>query len=345
MVVNHKPENQVLDRQAALEQFLKGATQEIIENKYPINKEEAKRIAFTKNEDLLLLFHYATKIRRCYRGDRVTSCSIVNAKSGRCSENCAFCSQSAHFQTHIPEYPLMGKEEIRQAAHQAKVDGAREFGVVISGKGIRNQGELEQIGEIIRDIQNDIGIEVHPSVGVLSKEQAAYLARCGAKMIHHNLETAERFFPYICSTHSFAERLDTLKNLKNAGVKICSGGIFGMGESWEDRIDMALHLREVDVDTIPMNFLHPVSGTPLGERQPMPPMEILKTIALYRFLLPDKEIKICGGRVSNLRDLQGMIFFAGASSLMVGNYLTTAGREPAQDWQMLKDLGMEVIRE
>ncbi|RJP30195.1 MAG: biotin synthase BioB [Candidatus Omnitrophota bacterium] len=313
----------------------------IIHNQYRINRDEAIRIGTIVRDDALLLFHHAAGLRKHFRGDTINLCSIVNAKSGACSENCSFCAQSAHFKTTSPVYPLMTPDAVVEAARVAHRDGAESFGIVISGLGIKNQKELEAIGEIAKRIREEVDIEVHASLGCITREHAEYLRECGVTQLHHNLETSERYFANICTTHTFADRLQTLRNIKDSGLKLCAGGIFGMGETLEDRIDMAMMLREFEPETIPMNFLSPIPGTPLEQVRPMPPLEILMTIALYRFILPHQEIKICGGREKNLRDLQSMIFFAGADSMMIGNYLTTAGREPELDRQMMRDLDLQ----
>ncbi len=320
--------------------YLENLTTQIIQHNYQINKQKALEIATIPKDDALLLFHYAAKIRKHFRGEKISLCSIVNAKSGACSEDCSFCSQSAHFKTESPVYPLMEPEAVVEAARVAHRDGAESFGIVISGLGIKNRKELESIGELVKHILAEVDIEVHGSLGCVTKEQAEYLRDCGMTQIHHNLETSERHFSNICTTHTFQDRLETLRNIKDSGLKLCAGGIFGMGETVEDRIDMAFTLRDANPETIPMNFLYPIPGTPLDNLKPMPPIEILMTIALYRFILPQQEIKICGGREKNLRDMQSMIFFAGADSMMIGNYLTTAGREPELDWQMMRDLEM-----
>jgi biotin synthase len=265
----------------------------------------------------------------------------VNAKSGACSEDCGFCSQSVHFKTKAPAYALIEPSEVVKAARQALEDGAQAFSVVISGKGIKNDQELNAIGEIVKTVRREVGIDVHASVGIVTKEQIEYLKACGVTMLHHNLETSERYFPSICTTHSYRERIQTIQTARECGMRLCAGGIFGLGEDLRDRIDMAFELRKLGVSVIPMNFLCAIEGTPLAGQSPLPPMEILSIISLYRFILPDKEIKICGGRDANLRDLQSMIFLAGADSMMIGNYLTTAGREPERDWQMMRDLHLQ----
>lgn len=324
----------------SLIQFLETIASQIIDDGYSLSKEEAERIGRIDARDALLLFHYAKRIREHFRGDTVSLCSIVNAKSGACPEDCAFCSQSARAKTGAPVYPLVEPEEAVKTARQAAADGAKALGVVVSGKGIRNEKELADIGEIVKTIRRDVNIGVHASVGIVNRRQVEYLRDCGVTMLHHNLETSERFFPAICSTHSYRERVETLRIARECGLKLCSGGIFGLGETLADRIEMAFALRDLDVDAVPMNFLCAIAGTPLEKQTPLSPIGILMIVALYRFILPRKELKICGGRETNLRDLQGMIFFAGTDGMMIGNYLTTAGREPMLDWQLMRDVNL-----
>ncbi|MBI1388674.1 MAG: biotin synthase BioB [bacterium] len=320
--------------------FLQDLRDRIINEGYRINRIEAERIAHVPEQESMLLFHYAQQLRKHFRGDVVGLCAIVNAKSGACSEDCAFCAQSAHFETGSPVYALISPEEAVERAKVAKNDGAKAFGIVISGLGIKRDGELKRIGEIVKRIRREVDIEVHGSFGVLDREKVEYLRHCGVSMIHHNLETSERHFANICTTHTYQDRVETIRAAASCGMPVCGGGIFGMGETLEDRVDMAFELRGLGVSVTPMNFLHAIDGTPLEKQTPMTPIECLMTVALFRFIMPDKEIKVCGGRESNLRDLQSMIFFAGADSMMIGNYLTTAGREPELDYQMMRDLGL-----
>lgn len=324
-----------------LNTFLSRITNRILDTGEGVTREEAARIASIKLEDAMQLFHYAGKLRKHFRSDVISMCSIVNAKSGNCSEDCGFCAQSAHFKTQAPTYEMMSPEEVVAVAKQAKADGAESFGIVISGYGIKKEKEKLAVGEMVKAIKREVDIEVHGSFGILEQDVVDYLVECGVTQINHNLETSERMYPEICTTHTFENRIDTLKNIRNSGIKLCSGGIFGMGETPADRIDMAFTLRELDVETAPLNFLHRIDGTPLKNAETLEPMECLMIISLYRFILPKVELKVCGGRETNLRDLQSMIFFAGADSMMVGNYLTTAGREPEADWQMMKDLGLK----
>lgn len=310
-----------------------------------LTRDDALQLLQTDRDTMLLLFHFADRIRRRYRGDSARMCGIVNAKSGACSEDCAFCSQSAHFHgTGAPVYPLMDSETIKQAAIQAGNDGAVEFGIVISGWGVTREKELKDIGNALEAIGSLGTVSPHASLGIMSEDRLHYLKQRGLTCLNHNLETSPNYFSKICSTHTIEDRISTIQAAKRVGIKVCSGGIFGMGESLEDRVDLALKLRELDVDVVPMNFLHPIPGTPLARIEPMKPFEILKTIAVFRFLLPKKEIKLAGGRELNLRDLQSMIFFAGADSMLVGNYLTTTGRNSEIDRQMVKDLEMSCVQ-
>jgi len=333
--MNQKKENQ------SISIFLEVISNNIINHGYRIDRSEAKRIGAIDQKEALLLFYHANRIREHYKQNSVSLCSIVNAKSGACSEDCAFCSQSSRYKTEAPIYSMMDIDEMLKVAQQAKQDGAKSFSLVTSGADVKNETELKRIGEAAITIREKTGLDVHTSIGLLTIEQLRYLRQCGVTTIHHNLETSERFFPSICTTHTFQERMKTIKTSQQAGMKICSGGIFGLGETIDDRIDLALTLRELDVNGIPMNFLYPVPGTPMEHQLPMPPMEILMTISLFRFILPNKAIRICGGRESNLHDLQCMIFFAGASGMMIGNYLTTAGREPELDWRLMRDQNLK----
>ncbi|HOJ62064.1 MAG TPA: biotin synthase BioB [bacterium] len=339
-VLNHD----IQDPALPLPVFLDDLTRRILEEGHETTRGEAARLAAIDKRDAMLLFHYAKRLRERFRGDTVSLCSIVNAKSGACPEDCSFCAQSAHFQTAAPVYGLMKPGEVLQTARLAERDGAESFGVVISGRGIKNDKELQALGEIVKTLKREVNLDIHASVGICTREQLQYLRECGVTMINHNLETSERFYPSICTTHTFQDRVETIRTARACGLNLCVGGIFGMGETWDDRIDMAFTLRELDVDTVPLNFLHRIQGTPLETREPLAPLTILSIIALFRFILPRKEIKICGGRESNLRDLQSLIFLAGADSMMIGNYLTTAGREPELDWKMMDDLELTWTR-
>ena len=303
-----------------------------------LSKEEAKKAL---EQDLYSLLYAAYKVRKMNFGNKVHFCSIVNAKSGRCSEDCKFCSQSAHHGTDIEEYELIDSKKILDAAIEAERNGAKRFGIVTSGVSIKGNNEWENLCESIGLLRSKTSLEIDASLGCLNIEQAKRLKDAGLCKYHHNLETSSGYFSNICSTHSYEERLNTLRAVKTAGLKLCSGGLFGLGESWDDRIDLAFELKEIDPDTIPLNFLVSIPGTPMENTPALIPRDILRTIALYRLIFPDKEISVCGGREKNLRDLQSWIFYAGATGGMIGNYLTTKGCNPKDDLQMLYDLGLE----
>lgn len=307
-----------------------------------LSADEALQLSRAEGADLYLLFAEASRIREHYKQSAVSLCSIINAKSGRCPENCAFCAQSAFHKTEAQVYPLVDEEQIVNCAKGAEKNGARCYGIITSGTGIKPGEELEKICRALRRIKAETTIEPSCSLGILDTETALLLKEAGMVTYHHNLETSRSFFPNICTTHDYELDVETVRAVKRAGVRVCCGGIFGLGENFSHRVEMAETLRELDVDTVPINFLNPVEGTRLADARFLTPMECLKIIALYRFMLPAKSLAVCGGREKNLRELQSWIFLAGASGVMTGNYLTTPGRDPKQDHQMLADLEMTV---
>ena len=294
-------------------------------------------------DDTLLpsLFSGAAQLRDHQHGRRIKLCAIVNAKSGRCPEDCSFCAQSAHHQAQIETYPLMDPHEILARAEEAVAMGAKRFSIVTSGKALTEQ-EFVQVTHAIRLMQERTRLTLCASVGMLTPERAHALREAGLNRYHHNLETAASFFPQVCTTHRYEEDLDTLRAAHEVRLEVCSGGIFGLGESSVQRLELAYTLKEMAVDSVPLNFLNPIPGTPLARAQTLTPLEILKFVALFRFILPDKDIRICGGRELGLRDLHPLVFWAGANGIMIGNYLTTRGRDYQADLQMIRDLGMEV---
>jgi len=306
-----------------------------------LSLEQALQLDAVSTENFDDLLYWANRIRQKYFGNKIKICSIVPGRLGGCDQDCAFCAQSVRYNTHIDKKPaVLSDDQILQAAQQAKANNVPNFGIVYSGKTITEK-ELQRLENIIRTIKNDIGLEVCASLGIITAEQARRLASAGLTRYNHNLETSRNYFSSIVTTHTFQSRIDTIKAAKDAGLGICAGGIFGLGESARDRIDMAFELRSLGVDTVPMNFLHPIPGTPLAEMPALKPRQILRIIALYRFILPKVNLKVAGGRVLNLRDLQSWIFYAGATSILSGNYLTTAGRAVEEDLQMLSDLNLE----
>jgi biotin synthase len=293
-------------------------------------------------EDISELLSWSNRIREHFKGNKIHLCSIVNVKAGGCSENCKFCSQSAAYQTESPRYGLVDEQPISQAANEAKENGVTALGLVAAWRGLEEGPVLDEICERLEELKRSGKTRPDASLGIIREQKVAdRLKEAGLECYNHNLESSERFFPKVCTTHSYEERVQTIKHLKQAGIKICSGGILGMGETRQDRCDLAFSLRKLGAHIVPINILNPIEGTPFAKNEPLSPMEILKSIACFRFILPRQEIMIAGGRTVNLRELQSMIFMAGASALMVGNYLTTLNQPVEKDLQMLKDLGLD----
>ena len=292
------------------------------------------------NDDYLpWLMAGADRLRKTFRGNQVEVCAISNVRSGNCSENCSFCSQSGHHKTNAPVYNYISSDELAQQAQRARQWGASDFGVVSKGWGVRSDKERKQLKEYFQTLQQQSDIGRCASLGVLDSGSARELKAMGMENYHHNLECAESFFDQVCSTHTYQENIDTIRAAIDAGLRVCSGGILGMGESLDQRIELADTLRKLNVESVPLNFLNPQAGTPFGNRSPMPPQEILKCIAVFRYMLPRAEIRIAGGR-QFLGDMQSMIFMAGASGVMIGDYLTTKGRKVEDDLKMLADLNL-----
>ncbi len=269
---------------------------------------------------------------------RVQFCAIVNAKSGTCSEDCAFCAQSAHYQTNSPEYPLLDEERVLDAALRMKRAGARRFSIVTSGKGLGAE-DLSRVAHMVKAIR-DLDLIPDASLGVLDLDQLIALRQAGLAGYHHNLETARSFFLQVCTTHDYEEDVAVVQAAREAGLYVCSGGIFGLGESWEQRLELALTLRSLSVDSVPINFLAPIPGTPCADRPPLSPEEALKIVALYRFILPRAHIRICGGRERVFGPRKAELLESGASGIMVGDYLTTKGSSLESDQEDLRVLGL-----
>ncbi len=308
-----------------------------------IDRDEARSLAGDP-VDIYDLMHAANTIRRKFFANMITFCSIINAKSGLCPNDCAFCSQSSHYSTGIEATDIVEPEQALTASREAAQNGAAHFGLVTSGMRLK-EDDISRIIEMVEMISSEDKIRPCASLGELDEKQARTLYDAGLRKYHHNLETSREFYPRICSTYDYENKLRTLRIAKETGFEICCGGIFGLGETWEDRIDMAMTIRDLDAASVPINFLRPVKGTPLGGRRTLGPLEALRIIAIYRFIFPDKTIKVCGGREHVLRDLQSFMFYAGANGAMLGNYLTTPGRGIEQDLRMLRDLGLELDTE
>lgn len=318
-------------------EILKTIEEDVLNGIRPTDAEIYSLIEIDGN--LIDLISVADKIRRKFKGKKVKFCSIVNAKSGMCAENCAFCGQSSYHKTKVLKYPLLDTEAIVKSAMDAACNGAAEFSIVTSGKGINSREEIEKIKSAIRKIKSETPLESCASLGVLSKDFLAELKDAGLDRYHHNLEASQSFFPQICTTRPYQENIDTIRAAKEAGLITCCGGIFGMGESPRQRIELALTLKKLDPDSIPINFLNPVKNTRLENMPLLEPLEALKIIAIFRIIFPTKDIIICGGREVVLRSLQPMMFLAGANGMILGDYLTTKGRSVKHDLDMIKDLG------
>lgn len=308
-----------------------------------LNKEDVLPLfELESSSDIFHLISWANRIRERFKGNKVHLCSIVNAKAGGCSENCSFCAQSSFYQTSSPRYGFVDPEPVEAAAEEAAANHVTAVGLVAAWRGLKEGPILDEVCDRIREMKEQGKTRPDASLGLIeSQEVANRLKDAGLECYGHNLESSRRFFPNHCTTHSYDDRLKTIQLLKNAGIKICSGGIIGMGETRQDRCDLALELREIGASVAPINILNPIEGTPLETTEALSPMEILKTIACFRFILQRQEIMIAGGRTKNLRDLQSMVFTAGASALMVGNYLTTLNEPLEKDLKMIRDLGLD----
>ena len=309
----------------------------------PIRREDASQLfELESSTDIYGLLSWANRIREHFKGNKIHLCSIVNIKAGGCSENCKFCAQSAAYETASPRHTLIDPESILTAAGEAKTNGVAALGLVAAWRGLEEDPKLDEICDRIRALKKSGRTRPDASLGVIKDQKVAdRLREAGLECYNHNLESSRRFYPQVCSSHDYEDRVRTLRCLKNAGIKICSGGIIGMGETRADRCDLAFALKEIGAHIVPINILNPIPGTPFAGQEPLSPLEILKTIACFRFILPRQEIALAGGRTMNLRDAQSLMFLAGASALMVGNYLTTPNQPVAKDLQMLKDLGLD----
>jgi biotin synthase len=309
----------------------------------PISRAEAFSLFDLESPaDIFDLLFWANRIREKFKGNKIHLCSIVNAKAGACPENCSFCAQSSFYQTGSPRYGFVDPEPVQAAAEEAQQNGVTAVGLVAAWKGLNEGPLLDEVCARVRELKATGKTRPDVSLGIIkSRRVADRLKEAGVECYGHNLESSRRFFPQTCTTHTYDDRLETIGYLKQAGIKICSGGIIGMGETRADRCDLAFTLRDIGANVVPINILNPIPGTPFEKNPPLPVLEILKTIACFRFILPRQEIMVAGGRTVNLRDAQSLIFLAGASALMVGNYLTTLNQPVEKDLQMLKDLGLD----
>lgn len=304
----------------------------------PLSGDEALYLSSIKGPGVFELFSAANALREAFRGDRVDLCSIVSARTGACPEDCAYCAQSRVSRAEVKAHRLVHKDHVLQRARAAKEAGAKRFCIVTSGRRVSGP-ELKEIASMVSAVRDE-GLSPCATLGLLGWEELQMLREAGLHRYHHNLETSRGFFPRICSTHTYEDKVRTIEAAKRAGLSLCSGGIFGMGEDWADRVEMAFALRELGADSVPINFLVPVKGTPLGDREPLAPLEALKIISLYRFILPDREIRVCGGRLQCLGEFNSFVFMAGADGLLTGDCLTTQGRDPAEDLRLIRGYGL-----
>jgi biotin synthase len=303
-----------------------------------IRREEAKILI---DADIYDMMYGANRIRQRNKGNVVEFCSIVNARSGRCTNDCSFCAQSSSWKTKIKTFPLLAERTMATRIAQAAATNTGHVGIVTSGPAIKKKEEVDRICRVIKQASKGNDFSMCASLGELNLPTARRLKKAGLKCYHHNLETSENFYSQVCSTIDYKKKIQTIENAIDAGLEVCCGGVFGLGESWEDRLDLAFTIRQLDPHSVPLNFLRPIKGTPL-EKQPMlEPLEALRIISLFRYIMPDKTIKVCGGREDILRDMQSWMFYAGADGAMLGDYLTIKGRNPKADLKMVKDLGLE----
>jgi biotin synthase len=324
-----------------LPQALATAEHALLDERRQLTRDEALAVAALPLDDLPSLVALAHKVRLEWCGPEVELESLINAKSGACPEDCAFCSQSVRFDTGVDVYAFLDVDEIVQAAHATRDAGATQFCIVVAVRGPEER-LLRKVIEAVDAVHRETGLEVACSLGLLTPEQAARLAAAGVRRYNHNLEACREVFPRVCTTHSYDDRVATARLAIDAGMELCCGGILGMGETLEQRIDFAFELRELDPCEVPINLLDPRPGTGLGEQPILTPREALQAIALFRLILPSAWLRLAGGRERVLGELQAMGLLAGANALIVGNYLTTAGRTAEEDHALLEALGMPV---
>ncbi|PAD75239.1 biotin synthase BioB [Paenibacillus campinasensis] len=307
---------------------------------YEVGKEEAQRIMRASNDELLQVMQAAFHIRKTYFGTKVKLNMIVNAKSGLCPEDCGYCSQSIISEAPIDKYAWLTKDKILEGARESIRRKAGTYCIVASGRRPTHR-EIAHVVEAVKEIRATTDLKVCCCLGFLSEEHARQLAEAGVHRYNHNLNTSKDNYGRITTTHTYDDRVETVKEAAASGMSPCSGAIFGMGETEEEQVEIAFELKRLGADSIPCNFLNPIDGTPLEGRRELTPVKALKILAMMRFVNPDKEIRIAGGREVNLRSLQPLGLYA-ANSIFIGDYLTTAGQDQHADWQMIEDLGFEI---
>lgn len=321
-----------------MKNLIKETTENII-NGHAISKETALRLINISDDSQPLLDHLfksADMIRTQFCGNTVELCSIINAKSGLCSEDCKFCSQSVHYNTSCDQHGLLEYKKIYHRAKEMEALGVHKFSLVTSGYGIDNQKDLDELCSTYKQLQSQTHIGLCASHGIINESQARALKEAGVETYHHNIEACKGYYDKICTTHSYEERVATVQAAKKAGLSVCCGGIIGLGESLEDRIHMAFEIKNLDVKSVPINVFMPIEGTPLENTKVLEPMEILKTLAVFRLILPKAKIRYAGGRVL-LSHYQKLGLKSGINALLTGNYLTTIGNDTERDIKMVKE--------
>jgi len=308
-----------------------------------LSKEQALAVLQSPDQDLLDVMSAAFRVRKHHFGRTVQLYFLMNAKSGLCPEDCGYCSQSKISTAPVPKYNILQRDKLMAAAAIAAERQAKTYCLVISARG-PNEREMKAVEEVVPEIKEKYGLKVCACLGLLTAAQAARLKACGVDRVNHNVNTSEKYYEQICTTHTHADRVETLRHVRNAGLELCSGGIIGMGESDEDVVDMAMELHQIGVESIPLNFLTSIDGTPLQDNHRLTPSYCLKALAMFRLVNPDRELRISGGRELHLRSLQPLGLYA-ANSIFVGDYLTTEGQAPEADYQMVEDMGFTITRE
>ena len=306
-----------------------------------LSRTDALEVLRTPDDDLLELLSATFRVRRQHFGREVQLYYLKNAKSGLCPEDCGYCSQGKDATSDIDRYVMLNETQLLAAAKQAADSHARTYCIVASGRGPTNR-EVDHVANVVRKVKAEYGLHICCCLGLLSPDQAIRLKEAGVDRINHNLNTSRRFYPEICSTHTYADRLETLRVASDAGMELCSGLIVGMGETQNDVVDVAMELQRLSVQSIPVNFLISIDGTPLENRQELDPRYCLKVLCLLRLTNPSVEIRIAGGREVQLRSMQAMGLYA-ANSMFVSDYLTTPGQAAEADFQMIEDLGFEIV--
>lgn len=309
---------------------------------HALTASEGLSVLKASDDDVLDILAAAYRVRRQFFGNKVQFYFLMNAKSGLCPEDCGYCSQSKISDAEIPRYNLLNEEKLLDGARVAAQQQAKTYCIVISARG-PSEKEMNAITDIVPRIKAQYDLKICACLGLLTPDQATRLKDCGVDRVNHNLNTSERHYADICTTHTYADRQATLQAVKDAGMEMCSGGIIGMGQQDEDVVDLALELQRLGVASIPVNFLNPIPGTPLQGMKALNPRYCLKVLAMFRFANPDREVRIAGGRELRLRSLQPLGLYA-ANSIFVGDYLTTKGQPAAEDFRMLEDLGFEIAR-